>query len=304
MSLHLIFKEAEPDPDNISNGNFNSVVTGISGFPDSYTGSVSYTDNMLTLKPDLNNPIIPRINEFVDSLRPWKKGPITLHSRIIESEWRSDFKFNFIQPRLGNTKGKTILDIGCNNGYYLYRLGLSGQADIIGIDPTLQYYRQYCLLKKIAGIKQISYYLCSHSVIGKIKKAFDLILCMGIIYHCQNPAELLLHCRDSLKKKGRIIIESQGIPGKGNYAIIPEKKYAGANGIWFVPTADCLTALLKRTGYRNIEVFHTHVLTAEEQRTTADSPGKSLPDFLDNNDNSKTIEGYPAPVRIYISAEK
>ncbi|MDA3850507.1 MAG: DUF1698 domain-containing protein, partial [Spirochaetaceae bacterium] len=62
--------------------------------------------------------------------------------------------------------------------------------------------------------------------------------------------------------------------------------------------------MLKRTGFTDIELFHQHKLEFQEQRQTPWAPYQSLEHFLDPHDVSKTVEGYPAPVRIYIRATK
>ena len=56
--------------------------------------------------------------------------------------------------------------------------------------------------------------------------------------------------------------------------------------------------------YKNIEVLASVITTKDEQRATIWSFDESLEEFLDPNDSSKTVEGYPAPKRVYIKAQK
>ena len=62
--------------------------------------------------------------------------------------------------------------------------------------------------------------------------------------------------------------------------------------------------MLKRTGFTEIETFDQFPLEMHEQRKTEWSRWESLEDFLDPHDRTKTVEGYPAPHRIYIKAVK
>eukprot|EP01083_Nonionella_stella_P258359 883182_1 len=63
-------------------------------------------------------------NECINSLKPWKKGPLKLFGTKIDTEWRSDFKWERLQKALVNIDldGKTICDLGCGNGYFMYRM--------------------------------------------------------------------------------------------------------------------------------------------------------------------------------------
>ena len=72
--------------------------------------------------------------------------------------------------------------------------------------------------------------------------------------------------------------------------------------VWYVPTATCLTGWLERVGFKEISTISTLEVTADEQRQTLYAPYESLNDFLDPQDASKTIEGYPAPLRVIVTA--
>ena len=59
-----------------------------------------------------------------------------------------------------------------------------------------------------------------------------------------------------------------------------------------------------RAGFEGFEVLETSVTDAKEQRKTSWIEGQSLEDFLDPNDSTKTVEGYPAPARVYVKLTK
>jgi tRNA (mo5U34)-methyltransferase len=75
-------------------------------------------------------------------------------------------------------------------------------------------------------------------------------------------------------------------------------------GIWFLPTRVALTNWLKRANFRNMEFFYDEALSVEEQRGTEWAPIRSLSEALNTQDDSRTIEGYPAPRRFYLKAMK
>ena len=74
--------------------------------------------------------------------------------------------------------------------------------------------------------------------------------------------------------------------------------------MYFVPTAECLKSLVLRAGFKAVEVFSVVKLSVEEQRSTYYGSVQSLKDYLDPQDLNKTIEGYPAPLRIALRAYK
>jgi len=73
--------------------------------------------------------------------------------------------------------------------------------------------------------------------------------------------------------------------------------------VWFIPNAEQLIAWLERCGFQQCEVLDVSLTTTAEQRRTDWMTFDSLAQFLDPNDPSKTIEGYPAPTRALIKAK-
>jgi len=61
------------------------------------------------------------IKEVAKLMMPWRKGPFEVCNTFIDSEWRSNIKYNLLRPHF-NLKDKRVADIGCNNGYYLFRM--------------------------------------------------------------------------------------------------------------------------------------------------------------------------------------
>ena len=241
----------------------------------------------------------------IKELMPWRKGPFKLFGIPIDSEWKSDMKWIRIAPHLGNVKGR-VLDVGCNNGYFLFRLIGAGADDVLGIDPIDIFRRQFLLLQHFAKVPGIRYEPWGIADLPRFENDFDLILHMGIIYHHRDPFGQLKNLRRALKPGGRVIIESLGIPGESPISLTPKNRYANMKNIYFVPTLNALCNWAEKAKFRKVTPLFSVPASVEEQRITDRCPPgyKSFSDSLDPDDSTLTKEGYPAPVRLAVSAEK
>jgi tRNA (mo5U34)-methyltransferase len=244
------------------------------------------------------------LEELILGLRPWRKGPFELFGIEIDAEWQSDRKWSRVFPHLDPLAGKVVGDIGCGNGYYLLRLLEHSPSLALGLDPSQLFYFQFELLQTFARQAHAQYEPIGIESIDIFPDFFDVLLCMGVLYHHRNPIACLQGLRESLKKDGQLLIECQSIPGNEPIALFPPGRYAKMRNVYFVPTASCLEAWIKKAGFIDIKVCSDVAVTCEEQRRTDFSPNESLADFLDPNDQTLTVEGHPAPRRVIISARK
>jgi tRNA (mo5U34)-methyltransferase len=242
--------------------------------------------------------------DVVELLLPWRKGPIEIFGVEIDAEWRSDLKWDRIAPCLDPLGGKVIGDIGCNNGYYMFRMLAEKPELLLGLDPNGRYYYQFELLKKLSGVEAAHFEPLGVEHMAIFPAFFDVLLCMGVIYHRKDPVGTLQLLRDSLKPGGQLVFESMALPGDEPYCLFPEDRYGKMKNVWFVPTEGCMRVWLERTGFVDVQLVSSAQLSATEQRQTRLAPYESLSDFLDVNDNSKTVEGYPAPLRVAYSARR
>tara|TARA_R110000868_G_scaffold129349_5_gene338020 strand:+ start:2104 stop:3027 length:924 start_codon:yes stop_codon:yes gene_type:complete len=244
--------------------------------------------------------------EAARNLIPWKKGPFQLFDQHIDAEWRSDLKWDRLAPHLGNLEGTEVLDIGCNNGYFLFRMAEHKVALAQGIDPVLPFAAQFELINRASGLNNIKFDLFGMEHVDQWQEKWDTIFHMGIVYHHRSPIHQLLAIRDALKPGGVAFIETIGIPGNDSVALFPQDRYARMGNVWFVPTLPCLINWAEKAKFINIEVIADSDLTSEEQRLTdwCPPPMQSLTDGLDPLDPSKTIEGHPAPRRFMIKIQK
>ncbi len=253
---------------------------------------------------DIDNTDREKVLQVMRGFMPWRKGPFRVFDIDIDAEWCSERKWNRLLPELPPLEGKVIADIGCNNGYYMFRAAHYKPALILGIEPYVQHYYTFRTLNSIAGQKNLEIDLFGVEHMHLFPECFDVIFLLGIIYHRPSPIEALRDIFAALKPGGTLLLESQAIPGEEPIALFPEKTYAKVPGTWFIPTGACLQNWLKRTGFSNIRLFCQHPMSSAEQRRTDWMNFESYEDFIDKENAELTIEKYPAPWRVFFKAEK
>lgn len=243
-----------------------------------------------------------KILQCLHLLSPWRKGPFRLFGIELDAEWRSDWKWDRLSEKIDDLNDKNVLDIGCNNGYYLFQMLKQNPSFLLGVDPIPRLYFQFQIFRKFLKHPQIYFEYLGVEHLPSFKKLFDVVFCMGILYHRKNPLETLLHIRESMAPNGQVVIESAGIPGDEPIALCPEPTYGKAKNIYFMPTVSCMKNWLLKSGFKNVEIIYSGPLTFEEQRKTEWCQYQTLEDFSASDDPTKTIEGYPNPIRMILIA--
>ncbi len=235
-------------------------------------------------------------------LNPWRIGPYHLCGVDVDTEWRSNLKWERFASKVYFDDAK-VLDVGCNNGYFGFKALAAGADWVMGVEPFLLYTVQHEIFRRyLADPAAIGVMPIKAAEIPADLRIFDVALSMGVLYHRKNPIGHLETLHGALRKRGQLILETMAIESDSADVIVPKNKFAKMRGIWFMPTVGMLKRWLKRIGFEEIEVVDVSVTDASEQRKTPFMPFESLSDFLDPNDAAKTIEGYPTPVRVVISA--
>ncbi len=238
-------------------------------------------------------------------LMPWRKGPYQLYEQLIDTEWRSDQKWARLVPHLPDLNNKRLLDVGCGSGYHLWRMRGAGAAEVVGVDPTLLFLAQFLLVRHLLGEHPVWFLpLALEQLPEPASGAFDVVFSMGVLYHRRSPMDHLLELKAQLKPGGTLVLETLVVPERFGQLLVPKDRYAQMKNVWFIPAVVELVRWLERCGYQNIRHVDTTPTTPDEQRTTDWTKGQSLQDFLDPNDHSRTVEGYPAPLRAIVLAEK
>ena len=263
------------------------------------TSAVSF-ESPSTLDAPTRIELLKSLEAFI----PWKKGPFSFFGIEIDSEWQSHLKWERILPHIKSLEGKRIADIGCHNGYFMYRMLHENPALVVGFEPVAKHLLAFELLQTYAKEDRLFFELLGAEHMHLYEKFFDRVFCLGILYHHTDPIELLRKIHTSLNTGGQVIIDCQGIDGEDPVALMPQSRYANAKGIWWLPTKSCLVHWLSRAKFRDINVFYAEKLNPVKQRTTKWAPIDSLSSFLDPLDSNFTKEGYPAPWRFYVTATK
>jgi tRNA (mo5U34)-methyltransferase len=242
------------------------------------------------------------LHQLLLLFKPWRKGPFDIHGVYIDSEWRSDLKWDRLCEAIAPLKGRLVLDVGCGNGYHLWRMHGAGARAVLGLDPSLAYVAQFCALRHFISSPAVYLLPFALEAVPQDLQAFDTVFSMGVLYHRRSPFEHLQRLRQCLRSGGELILETLVIEGGADTVLAPEGRYAQMKNVWFIPSCLALEAWLQQCGFRDIRLLDVTATTPEEQRATPWSGEVSLRDFLDPNDTSKTIEGYPAPLRAIILA--
>jgi len=251
---------------------------------------------------DLSEPDAVQIEQTARLMLPWRKGPFQINDLFIDSEWQSQIKYNLLEPHF-DLKDKIVGDIGCNNGYYLFRMLTHKPKKLIGFDPSAIYYSQFQFIDHFIRSK-IVYELLGVEHVEFYEYKFDTLFCLGVLYHRADPVGMLKSLFKGLNRGGELILDTFMIDGEEEMCLTPKERYSKIPNIYFVPTVNALKNWCYRAGFETVEVLETMVTESNEQRKTEWIETQSLEDFLDPNDPGKTVEGYPAPKRVYIKAIK
>ncbi|MBT4518683.1 MAG: tRNA 5-methoxyuridine(34)/uridine 5-oxyacetic acid(34) synthase CmoB [Halieaceae bacterium] len=243
-----------------------------------------------------------QLRQSLARLRPWRKGPFELFGVHIDTEWRSDWKWDRLEKCVGSLTGKRVLDVGCGSGYHCWRMLGQGAEEVIGIDPTPLFVVQFWALQKYLQQQNIWVLPLGIEHVPKKLQAFDTVFSMGILYHRRSPINHLQELRECLLPGGQLVLETLVIKGSLGDTLVPEGRYARMGNVWFIPSCETLMSWMRKLGFLDIQLIDVSVTSTNEQRSTEWMRYHSLADFLDPDDSSKSIEGYPAPRRAIISA--
>lgn len=268
----------------------------------SYDSSVDFGD-VVSINTGNNFGVDSDVYAIAKKLMPWRKGPFRIDNIQIQSEWNSFVKFNLLEPYM-DLKDKTVVDIGCNNAYYAFRMLPKEPKKIIAIDPWPIFYLQYLFVNKFVGTDIIDFRMVGLEDMADEGIKADVMFCLGILYHRSDPISSLKALKTSLNNGGELFIDNMVILKDGYYALCPPESYAKMSNAYFIPTIDTMRGWLERAGFCDIELLCTKPTDVNEQRKTDWIEGQSLNDFLDKSDPSKTVEGFDAPVRAYFRCRR
>ncbi len=254
------------------------------------------------------------IRQQLKRLLPWRKGPFNLFGLKIDAEWRSNTKWRRLQDKISPLTGRTVLDVGCGNGYYGWRMLGAGAKRVVGIDPSLRYVMQQRAIAKYLpreafDILPVSLETLADTGAGPGNAVapgagYDTVFSMGVIYHRRDPVNHIRDLLRFLRAGGELVLESLIIDEKHGAVLEPRGRYAKMRNIWSIPSINTLKHWFSVAGLNSVAVADISVTTPAEQRATEWTFEQSLSDFLDPQNPNLTVEGYPAPKRAIIICSK
>jgi tRNA (mo5U34)-methyltransferase len=244
------------------------------------------------------------LHQTLLDLSPWRKGPFEFFGTFIDTEWRSDWKWQRLLPHIASLSGRRVLDVGCGTGYHGWRM-LGARADyVLGIDPSMRFLIQFLAAQKYLNDSRFDFLPIGIEDMPDDLETFDTVFSMGVLYHRRNPINHLLELKQLLNSDGELVLETLIVDQADGGILRPEQRYAKMRNVWSVMTTQKIELLLGEAGFVDIRCVDQNITALDEQRTTDWMQFHSLKQFLDPDNPAKTIEGYPAPKRGVFIARK
>jgi tRNA (mo5U34)-methyltransferase len=174
-----------------------------------------------------------------------------------------------IQPFVGDLSGKTVLDIGCNAGFFAMRMKERGASRVVGIDTDPTVLRQARFLSKRFGLDLELQHRSAYDIVEL--GHFDIVLCLGVLYHLRHPLLALDNiariCRERLFAQMVLRVSADDfLPAPDyemtEYAVFDnpafprmffiEQSYDNDSTNWWFATRSCFTAMLRSAGFRDL----------------------------------------------------
>jgi len=248
--------------------------------------------------PVLGRPAadLPALRRRLLGLHPWRKGPLELGGIGIDTEWRSDWKWERLRPHL-DVRGQRVLDVGCGNGYFGLRMLACGAELVVGIDPTMVFVMQWLAMRKLCpGLNNFVLPLGIEDL-PPATTGFDSVFSMGVLYHRRDPVEHLERLKSLARPGGVIVLETLVLEGREREILKPPGRYARMRNVHAVPGLAVLQDWLEKAGLTGAALIDVSKTTTDEQRSTDWMTFESLRECLDAKNPALTVEGHPAPTR-------
>jgi tRNA (mo5U34)-methyltransferase len=187
-------------------------------------------------------------------------------------------------------EGKTVLDVGCNAGFFSLEMKRRGAARVVGIDSDERYLAQARLAREVSGLDVELARLSVYDV-ASLRERFDVVLFMGVLYHLRHPL-LALDLLHAHAVKELLVFQSMLRGSSGAVGIEPdypyserdvfdrpawpklhfvERSYARDWTNWWIPNRACAEALLRSAGFEPTSIAQTEVyLCRRVERPTSD----------------------------------
>ncbi len=244
-----------------------------------------------------------QLEQSLRGLMPWRKGPYKIGPITIDTEWRSGWKWNRLIDHISPLEGRDVLDIGCGNGYHLWRMHEAGARTALGVEPSLLFNLQFKAIQHYSNISSVAMLPLSFEQLPN-SDAFDTVFSMGVLYHRKSPNEHLTRLFRSLKPGGELVLETLIAPGEEDNELTIDKRYAGMRNLYQLPSVLRVIRWMEEEAFTDIRCVSVDVTSVFEQRSTDWMTYHSLANALDPEDKTKTVEGLPRPRRAILIANR
>jgi tRNA (mo5U34)-methyltransferase len=166
-------------------------------------------------------------------------------------------------------RGKSVLDIGCNAGFYSIEMKRRGAARVLAIDSDETYLAQGRFAAAVSGFSDIEFRKMDVYDVGMLGEQFDLVIFMGVLYHLRHPLLALDLLHDTVvgdlllfqsmqrgSSDGAALADDypfsdQAVFGREGYPLMyfVEKRYADDPTNWWIPNRGCVEAMLRSAGF-------------------------------------------------------
>ena len=295
--------EAQSDPSR--HGHFPSWLCALHSLPSCATRSTDLNNNRVAAITDATGSDQQElIHTALMKLTPWRKGPFEIDTLFIDSEWRSYLKWDRIKDHISPLANRNVLDVGCGNGYYGYRMIGVGAKTVVGVDPGELFCTQFAAINHFVKETRLAVLPLTGEMVFDNPWLFDTVFSMGVASHRRNPKEHFAGLLSCLRSGGELVLETLVIESEVSETLIPQDRYANMRNVWQLPSVVNLIEQLCDAGFKAVRCVDVCKTTINEQRATPWMPSYSLQNALDPGDPSRTVEGHPAPVRCVVIAQK
>ena len=208
----------------------------------------------------------------IEALEPW------FHNMNLAGTWTApdhflgDYpgaKFRRFEAGLPDVRGKSVLDIGCNAGFYSIEMKRRGAASVLGVDSDERYLAQARLAAELTGFEDIEFSLLDVYDVAALGRTFDLVIFMGVFYHLRHPllaldlirehvaGDMLLFQSMQRGSKQVLQVEEDYEFAQAEHFFesaypklhFVEQEYCGDWTNWWVPNRACSEAMLRSAGF-------------------------------------------------------
>ncbi len=123
------------DWQNAQHGDFDRWLRALAKIDLGQPDNVELKDSVtISNSEPLSTGEMKKLESLLRTFHPWRKGPYHVHGIHIDTEWRSDWKWDRVLPHISPLKNRSVLDVGCGNGYHMWRMLGEGARLCVGID--------------------------------------------------------------------------------------------------------------------------------------------------------------------------